>query len=136
MRFVDPWGNNVDLSARGFLGREEKKIPGVRLLALQVPDLAAACEFYQRQFDLEIVGWTDDGTVRLNDGTVTLLLTKTKVRPKGGVQYFGIQVDDVAALKRRLKDSGVAVSEDGPGQIHFVDPEGNRVAVSQTGWTN
>ena len=23
MRFVDPWGNNVDLSARGFLGREE-----------------------------------------------------------------------------------------------------------------
>jgi predicted enzyme related to lactoylglutathione lyase len=52
------------------------------------------------------------------------------------VQYFGIQVDDVAALKRRLKDSGVAVSEDGPGQIHFVDPEGNRVAVSQTGWTN
>jgi predicted enzyme related to lactoylglutathione lyase len=63
-------------------------------------------------------------------------LTKTKVRPKGGVQYFGIQVDDVAALKRRLKDSGVAVSEDGPGQIHFVDPEGNRVAVSQTGWTN
>jgi catechol 2,3-dioxygenase-like lactoylglutathione lyase family enzyme len=26
MRFIDPWGNKVDLSARGFLGREEKKI--------------------------------------------------------------------------------------------------------------
>ena len=136
MRFVDPWGNNVDLSARGFLGREEKRIPGVRLLAVQVPDLAAACEFYQRQFDLKIVGWTDDGTVRLSDGTVTLLLTKTQVRPKSGVQYFGIQVSDVATLKRSLQDSGVAVSEDGPGQIHFIDPEGNRVAVSQTGWTN
>ena len=46
------WGNNVDLSSRGFLGREEKKLPGVRLLAVQTPDLAAACEFYQRQFDL------------------------------------------------------------------------------------
>ncbi len=57
MRFIDPWGNNVDLSARGFLGREEKKLPGVRLLAVQVPDLAAACEFYQQQFDLKLVGW-------------------------------------------------------------------------------
>jgi catechol 2,3-dioxygenase-like lactoylglutathione lyase family enzyme len=135
MRFVDPWGNNVDLSARGFLGREEKKLPGVRLLAVQVPDLAGACEFYQRQFDLEIVGWTDDGTVRLSDGTVTLLLTKTQVRPKRGVQYFGIQVGDLVTVKRRLQDSGVKVSEEGTEVIQFLDPEGNRVLLSQTGWT-
>jgi predicted enzyme related to lactoylglutathione lyase len=136
MRFIDPWGNNVDLSARGFLGREEKKLPGVRLLAVQVPDLAAACEFYQQQFDLEIVGWTDDGTVRLSDGTVTLLLTKSQVRPKSGVQYFGIQVDDLAGLKKNLQNSGVEVFEDAPGQIQFSDPEGNRVIVSQSGWGN
>ena len=104
VRFLDPWGNNVDLSSRGFLGREEKKLPGVRLLAVQVPDLAAACEFYQQQFDLELVGWTDDGTVRLSDGTVTLLLTKSQVRPKSGVQYFGIQVSDLAGTKKRLQD--------------------------------
>ncbi|HET9295927.1 MAG TPA: VOC family protein, partial [Candidatus Binatia bacterium] len=133
--FVDPWGNNVDLSARGFLGREEEKLPGVRLLAVQVPELAAACEFYQRQFDLEIIGWTDDGTVRLSDGTVTLLLTKTPVRPKRGVQYFGIQVGDLVTVKRRLQDSGVTVSEEGPEVIQFLDPEENRVVVSQTGWT-
>jgi catechol 2,3-dioxygenase-like lactoylglutathione lyase family enzyme len=136
IRFVDPWGNNVDLSARGFLGREEKRLPGVRLLAVQVPDLAAACEFYQRQFDLEIVGWTDDGTVRLSDGTVTLLLTKTQVRPKSGVQYFGIQVDDLVTVKKGLQDSGVTVSEEGAEVIQFLDPERNRVVVSQTGWTS
>src|ERR671922_500404 len=101
VRFIDPWGNNVDLSSRGFLGREEKKLPGVRLLAVQVPDLAAACEFYQQQFDLEIVGWSDDGTIRLSDGTVTLLLTKAQVRPKAGVQYFGIQVEDLPSVRRR-----------------------------------
>ena len=67
----------------------------MRLLAIQVPDLSAACEFYQRQFDLEIVGWTGDGTVRLSDATVTLLLIKTQVCPKRGVQYFGIQVADL-----------------------------------------
>ena len=120
VRFLDPWGNNVDLSSRGFLGREEKKLPGVRLLAVQVPDLAAACEFYQRQFDLELVGWTDDGTVRLSDGTVTLLLTKSQVRPKSGVQYFGIQVSDLAGTKKRLQDGGVAISggKSPPNSIH------------------
>ena len=136
VRFLDPWGNNVDLSSRGFLGREERKVPGVRLLAVQVPDLAAACEFYQRQFDLELVGWTDDGTVRLSDGTVTLLLTKSQVRPKGGVQYFGIQVSDLVGTKKRLQHDGVAVSEAGSGQIQFTDPEGNRVVVSEAGWVN
>jgi predicted enzyme related to lactoylglutathione lyase len=108
----------------------------VRLLAVQVPDLAAACEFYQQQFDLKLVGWTDDGTVRLSDGTVTLLLTKSQVRPKAGVQYFGIQVNDLAELMNRLQEDGVAVSEDAPGQIQFSDPEGNRVVVSERGWVN
>jgi catechol 2,3-dioxygenase-like lactoylglutathione lyase family enzyme len=134
MRFIDPWGNNVDLSARGFLGREEKRLPGVRLLAVQVPDLAAACEFYQQQFDLEVAGWSDDGTIRLSDGTVTLLLTKTQIRPKKGVQYFGIQVSDLLATKQRLQSDGVAISETVPDQIEFDDPEGNRVVVSGHAW--
>ena len=134
MRFIDPWGNNVDLSSRGFLGREEKKLPGVRLLAVQVPDLAAACEFYQKQLDLKIVGWTDDGSVRLSDGTVTLLLTKSQVRPNSGVQYFGIQVSDLSDLKRRLQADGVAISQNAAGRIEFNDPEGNRVVVSENAW--
>jgi catechol 2,3-dioxygenase-like lactoylglutathione lyase family enzyme len=134
MRFIDPWGNNVDLSSRGFLGREEKKLPGVRLLAVQVPDLAAACEFYQLQLDLKIVGWTDDGSVRLSDGTVTLLLTKSQVRPKSGVQFFGIQVSDLSDLKQRLQADGVAISQNASDQIEFNDPEGNRVVVSEHAW--
>jgi catechol 2,3-dioxygenase-like lactoylglutathione lyase family enzyme len=134
MRFIDPWGNNVDLSARGFLGREEKRLPGVRLLAVQIPDLPAACEFYQQQFDLKIVGWTDDGTVRLSDGTVTLLLTKTQIRPKSGVQYFGIQVSDLSGIKRRLQTDGVEISENAADQIEFNDPEENRVVVAGHAW--
>ena len=103
---------------------------------MQVPDLAAACEFYQQQFDLKIAGWSDDGTIRLSDGTVTLMLTKSQVRPKSGVQYFGIQVGDLAGVKKRLQDGGVAVSDGAEGQIQFNDPEGNRVVVSESGWAN
>jgi catechol 2,3-dioxygenase-like lactoylglutathione lyase family enzyme len=136
VRFIDPWGNNVDLSSRGFLGREEKKLPGVRLLAVQVTDLAAACEFYQQQFDLQVAGWSDDGTIRLSDGTVTLLLTKSQVRPKSGVQYFGIQVAELKSVKRRLQDGAIAISEGERDQIRLSDPEGNQVVISERGWAN
>jgi len=136
VRFLDPWGNNVDLSSRGFLGREEKKIPGVRLLAVQVPNPDEACEFYKGQFELEVVGRDSDGTIRLSDGTVTLLLTKSQVRPKNGVQYFGIQVNDLAGVKKSLQDGGVALSENATGQIRLEDPEGNQVVVSENGWVN
>ncbi len=136
VRFIDPWGNNVDLSSRGFLGREEKKLPAVRLLAVQVADLDEACSFYKSQFELEAVGRASDDSIRLSDGTVTLLLTKTQTRPKNGVQYFGIQVNDLASVKKRLQDGSVAISEGAGGQIQFNDPEGNRVVVSESGWAN
>jgi catechol 2,3-dioxygenase-like lactoylglutathione lyase family enzyme len=136
VRFIDPWGNNVDLSSRGYLGREEKKLPGVRLLAVQVPNPDEACEFYKRQFELNSVERDGEGNIRLSDGTVTLLLTKSQVRPKNGVQYFGIQVSELAILKKRLQDGSVAVSESAQGQIQFNDPEGNRVVVSESGWAN
>jgi catechol 2,3-dioxygenase-like lactoylglutathione lyase family enzyme len=136
VRFIDPWGNNVDLSSRGFLGREEKKLPGVRLLAVQVPDPDEACDFYRTQFDLEVVRRDGDGTIRLSDGIVTLLLTKTKTRPKPGVQYFGIQVDDLARARKRLEDDGVPVTETGRREIQITDPEENRVVLSDNGWAN
>jgi catechol 2,3-dioxygenase-like lactoylglutathione lyase family enzyme len=136
VRFIDPWGNNVDLSSRGYLGREEKKLPAVRLLAVQVPNPDAACEFYKQQFELNTVDRDGEGNIRLSDGTVTLMLTKSQVRPKNGVQYFGIQVSEVASLKKRLQDGGVAISEPVLGQVRFNDPEGNWVVVSEGGWAN
>ena len=134
VRFIDPWGNNVDLSSRGYLGREEKKLPAVRLLAVQVPNPDEACEFYQQQFELNVVDRDGEGNIRLSDGTVTLMLTQSQVRPKNGVQYFGIQVGDVAGFKKRLQDGSVTVSDSARDQIHFNDPEGNRVLVSERGW--
>jgi len=67
---------------------------------------------------------------------VTLLLTKSQVRPKSGVQYFGIQVSDLSSIEKRLQTGGVALSENANGQIKFEDPEGNQVVVSENGWVN
>jgi catechol 2,3-dioxygenase-like lactoylglutathione lyase family enzyme len=133
VRFIDPWGNNVDISSRGFLGREEKRLPGVRLAAVQVADPDKACEFYKSQFDLEVLRRDPDGSILLSDGTVKLMLTPKQTLDRGGIQYFGIQVDNLPAVRQRLVDGGVQVSSvDGaPGQIRISDPEGNQVVISE-----
>ena len=136
MRFIDPWGNNVDLSSRGFLGREEQKLPAVGLLAVQVDDPEAACGFYQQQYDLKIIQRESDGSVRLSDGSTALLLTRSKVRPQNGVQYFGIRVDDLKSVKSRLREGSIAFAEPTAGEIEFDDPEGNHVLVTQGDWAN
>jgi hypothetical protein len=55
---------------------------------------------------------------------VTLLLTKSQVRPKNGVQYFGIVVSDLAGAKKNLWDGGVALTAKANGQNQFHDPPG------------
>jgi catechol 2,3-dioxygenase-like lactoylglutathione lyase family enzyme len=133
VRFIDPWGNNVDISSRGFLAREEKRLPGVRLAAVQVADPDKASEFYKSQFDLEVIRRDPDGSILLSDGTVKLMLTPKKTLDRGGIQYFGIQVDNLPAVRQRLADGGVQVSsvEGAPDQIRISDPEGNQVVISE-----
>jgi catechol 2,3-dioxygenase-like lactoylglutathione lyase family enzyme len=133
VRFIDPWGNNVDISSRGFLGREEKRLPGVRLAVVQVADPDKACEFYKSQFDLEVIKRAADGSILLSDGTVKLMLTPKQTLDRGGIQYFGIQVDNLPSVRQRLVDGGVQISsaEGAPNQIRISDPEGNQVVISE-----
>jgi predicted enzyme related to lactoylglutathione lyase len=133
VRFIDPWGNNVDISSRGFLGREERRLPGVRLAVVQVADPDKACEFYKSQFELEVIRRDPDGSILLSDGTVKLMLTPKKTLDRGGIQYFGIQVENLPAVQQRLADGGVEVAavDGAPGQIRISDPEGNQVVISE-----
>jgi catechol 2,3-dioxygenase-like lactoylglutathione lyase family enzyme len=133
VRFIDPWGNNVDISSRGFLGREEKRLPGVRLAAVQVADPNKACEFYKSQFDLEVLEQKSDGSILLSDGTVKLMLTPKQTLDRGGIQYFGIQVDNLPAVRQRLAADGVEIFpvEGAANQIRISDPEGNQVVISE-----
>ena len=108
----------------------------MRLAAIRVPDLEAAREFYQEQFVLQLVGRGADGSVRLNDGTITLLFTKEQTRTKSGIQYFGIEVPRLAAVKDSLRAAGVSFTEQSAAQIRLNDPEGNRVVVSEQSWAN
>ena len=136
MRIIDPWGNKVDLSARGFLGREEKKLPGVRYMVVQADAPEKAAEFYKTVFDLKEIRTAADGSIRLTDGDITLDLTQKKTIDKSGIQYFGVQVENWSQVKGRFKDVGLELSypEAGETEVRFNDPEGNVFAVSEKGW--
>jgi predicted enzyme related to lactoylglutathione lyase len=134
MRIIDPWGNKVDLSARGFLGREEKKLPGVRYVVVQTETPERAAEFYKSVFDLEEIGKSSDGALRLSDGDITLELTKKQSIDKPGIQYFGVQVEDWSQAKSRCKELGLELPDSKDSEVQLTDPEGNLFTVSQRGW--
>jgi catechol 2,3-dioxygenase-like lactoylglutathione lyase family enzyme len=136
MRIVDPWGNKVDLSARGFLGREEKRLPGVRYVVVQTETPERAAEFYQSVFELRKIGKVSDSSLRLSDGDIALELTKKQSIEKAGIQYFGFQVEDWSQTRRRFKEIGLELPEPtgSETEVQLTDPEGNLFAVSEKGW--
>ena len=109
MRVVDPWGNNFDLSARGFFGREEAKLPGVRQVVIQVDRPDQMADFYTSKLDLREVRRADDGSVLLSDGDVNLTLVEEGFVGKRGIQYIGIQVQDLGETRQRLHAFGVEI---------------------------
>ena len=136
MRIIDPFGNNVDLSSRGFLGREEKELPGVRHVVVQAADPETTCRFFSDAFGLATAGTTPDGSLLLSDGYVSMALTTKQTIGRPGIQYFGLQTDDWPAMQARFRDLGQELGDppsDGEERM-MTDPEGNVFAVSDRGW--
>jgi catechol 2,3-dioxygenase-like lactoylglutathione lyase family enzyme len=136
MRIVDPWGNRFDISSKGFLGREEKRLPGVRLVVVQTGSPEEAARFYESVLELRKIQTLPDGTITLSDGDMSLALTRTRTIGRPGIQYLGIQVADWPATRARAKDAGLDVpARPGPdGDVRLRDPEGNLFVVSERGW--
>ena len=136
MRVVDPWGNNFDLSSRGFLGREERNLPGVRRVVIQNDRPDDAANFYTSVMDLKEVRRESDASIELTDGDVSMGLIQEGFVGKPGIQYVGFQVEDWDAARGRFKDLGIDVPAEPPaGELLLKDPEGNLFAVSAKGWS-
>jgi len=136
MRVFDPWGNGFDLSARGYFGREEVRLPAVRHVQIQADDPGAVAEFYGKKLDLQPYGGHPDGSVCLSDGLISMTVMPKGPLPKKGIQSIGIQVDDWDALAERFKAMGrdLQVPQDRNAEVTIEDPEGNLIVLSQRGW--
>ncbi len=136
MRVIDPWGNKFDLSARGYFGREEVRLPAVRQVVLQVERPDEIADFYTKHLELREEGRASDGSVYLGDGLIHMALTQEGLTSKHGIQYIGIQVDDWEATAERFKAMGqpIQVPQNPDAEVAIRDPEGNLLVLSQKGW--
>ena len=136
MRVEDPWGNKFDLSARGYFGREEVRLPAVRQVVLQVDRPNEVADFYKENLELNEEGRAPDGSVYLGDGLIHMALLQEGLTSKPGIQYIGIQIDDWDAAAERLKEAGhtLPIPKDRDAQVPLRDPEGNLIVLSQRGW--
>ena len=134
MRVIDPWGNNFDLSSRGFLGREETPLPGVRHLAVHNEHPEEVADWYKRMLDLREISRDRDGSILLSDGEVSMRLTKEQSIYKSGIQYFGVQVADWQNARERFRTVDLDLPASPPAEVRLEDPEGNIFLVSQQGW--
>ena len=136
MRVYDDWGNAFDLAARGYFGREEKRLPAVRQVVLQADHPDEVADFFKSKLELEEVDRAPDGSVALSDGYIRLDVVEEGILPKNGIQYIGIQIDSWEALEARFKEMGEQLPKRAPNQteMRIRDPEGNPIMLSEHGW--
>src|ERR1700754_2232115 len=105
-------------------------------IASEQPDETA--EFYRRWFEMQEVGRSPAGDICMTDGWVNVSLLKQPVgsaHPRG-LDHFGIAVDDIEALRRRLKEVSpdIEIKKDGGGQFRgeyvVLDPNGTKISLS------
>jgi catechol 2,3-dioxygenase-like lactoylglutathione lyase family enzyme len=113
-------------------------MPSIRHIAIKCENPAAAAEFYKEVFELKEI-WRHGPAVYMSDGLVSLVLLKAREGDEPGINHFGIQVEDVEEIRRRLELADVppptAKPSDGRyAELGAIDPEGNHFDVSVAGW--
>ena len=124
----------------------------LRHIAMQVPDLEKAAEFYEKVFDMERVahGNTPFGNaLMLSDGVINLALLNFPAGTKGqingpdwaGLHHFGFLVDDEDKTAKAIEDNGgeyfTKLPEGIPGlqaEAKYKDPNGVVFDISAHGW--
>ena len=111
---------------------------GVDHVALNVPDVPAAIDFYTNLLGLEIDPARPDFGIAgawLNAGGQQVHLIELPAPPKLG-QHFALLYDDLAAVVAALRAQGVEVTDPSPSgpnrlQAFVTDPWGNDIELHQ-----
>jgi catechol 2,3-dioxygenase-like lactoylglutathione lyase family enzyme len=117
----------------------------IRHLAILTEDVDRLVRFYTEGFGLKIVDGVGTATY-LTDGHINLAIIPIgpereiegpHLRP--GINHFGFEVEDTAALVPLCTELGAAVpvtnrppNREAEARVH--DPDGNPVDLSQHGW--
>ena len=113
-------------------------MPSIRHVAIMCENPSVEAEFYKGVFEMNEV-WRHGPNVYLTDGVLSLVLLKARDGVKPGINHFGIHVEDMEEIKRRMAlfevPEPTAKPSDGRyAELGGQDPEGNRIDLSVAGW--
>ncbi len=126
--------------------------PRLRHIALRVKDLERSAAFYEAVFGFERVGREEipiGAAVYLSDGVINLALINyfgqegaatDSATDTAGTDHFGVQVDDIEAMRALIERSGgkfyfdLGDERKGNFERKFKDPDGIVFDISHHGW--
>jgi len=123
----------------------------LRHIAMQVPDLEKAADFYETVFQMNRVGEAESpvgNAISLSDGVMNLTLLSFPDGKGGmindqkwaGLHHFGFVVDDKVATSEKIKESGGRFFMELPeypgvdAETKFKDVNGVVFDVSEHNW--
>ncbi len=120
----------------------------LRHIAISVPDLKKAAQFYEDVFDMERMT-ENDIAINLSDGVVNVTLLRFPTDEMAGdergkdffgIHHIGFQTDDAEELGRRIESKGghyMGLSPGPPGrnaEHKYRDPDGVVFDLTEHGW--
>jgi catechol-2,3-dioxygenase len=103
-------------------------------------DPEALAKFYCEVFDMKVVERNGRQNVFVSDGYITVALLSQKAEGKPcGLNHFGFQVENSAAIAERLKRWKVVGPAPRPpdrayAELRATDPEGNNFDLAEGGF--
>ena len=110
----------------------------IRHLAIVTENRERLVNFYTTAFDMKVVDGVGPA-IYLSDGYLNVAIIQKRPQYKEGLYHFGIEVEDIEALKPICKDLGAAseIQKRPPNreaEYRVHDPDGNPIDLSQHGW--
>jgi lactoylglutathione lyase len=100
------------------------RLVGINHVALEVGDLDAALDLYERLFAFELRGRVP-GMAFVDLGDQFLALSEGRRGPADADRHFGLVVDDKAAVRAALEAAGIEPER----ELMFRDPWGNAIEI-------
>jgi catechol 2,3-dioxygenase-like lactoylglutathione lyase family enzyme len=113
-------------------------MPQIRHVAIASSDPEKLSEFYKTAFGMKQVHGMG-GAIYLSDGSINLALNRVYIGREAGIYHFGVEVENIEELKKKLKEAGASSEvqkrpRNREAEFRVFDPDGNAIDLSVHGW--
>lgn len=116
------------------------KKPKIRHLAIITRDPEKLAKFYGEVFEMEVLHRSETGAVYMTDGYMNVALLRQKMQDTpNGLNHFGWEIEDTAAMGEKLNGFGIPAPTTRPANRPYaehraMDVDGNLFDLSEHGF--